>query len=225
MESQEKNKQLYIDKEAISVLNLAKEGLLYPVQELMNKKQMLEVNASGMFANQSYPCPFLLSPSGKRNKEVLSKAKKGETLDLITDGQKSGSIVVDSVFQIDKAERIRKIMGGDFASKRIRDIENRIDELCVCGKYTLEHNEIAKHKERLLARIEVLNARNIMGIVMGANPLHRVHEKIMRDALGHCDLLVIFLLKRNGKCFKTQNSSIPDMRSKRFVISMTACMR
>ncbi len=195
MESQEKNKQLYIDKEAISVLNLAKEGLLYPVQELMNKKQMLEVNASGMFANQSYPCPFLLSPSGKRNKEVLSKAKKGETLDLITDGQKSGNIVVDSVFQIDKAERIRKIMGGDFASKRIRDIENRIDELCVCGKYTLEHNEIAKHKERLLARIEVLNARNIMGIVMGANPLHRVHEKIMRDALGHCDLLVIFLLK------------------------------
>ena len=82
MESQEKNKQLYIDKEAISVLNLAKEGLLYPVQELMNKKQMLEVNASGMFANQSYPCPFLLSPSGKRNKEVLSKAKKGESIEI-----------------------------------------------------------------------------------------------------------------------------------------------
>ena len=40
MASQEKNKQLYIDKEAISVLNLAQEGLLYPVTELMNEAQM-----------------------------------------------------------------------------------------------------------------------------------------------------------------------------------------
>lgn len=195
MESRGKNKQLYIDKEAISVLNLAQEGLLYPAQDLMDKKQMIEVNQTGLFCNQSYPCPFLLSPSGKRNKEVLLKVKKGEILELVTDGEKSGSLIVDSVFEIDKAERIHKIMGGDFAAKRIKEIQDRIGEICVSGKYTLEHNEIAKHKQRLKTRIETLNARNIVGLMMGASPLHRVHEKIMRDALGQCDLLVIFLIK------------------------------
>ncbi|RDU73101.1 sulfate adenylyltransferase [Helicobacter aurati] len=195
MESQGKNKQLYIDKEAISVLNLAQEGLLYPATTIMNQEQMDVVNTSGIYKDQSYPCPFLLSPSGKRNKEVLENAKKGDKLDFITDGKKSGSIIVDSVFSINKQERISKIMGGDFASRSIKEIENRIGNLCVCGDYTLEENPIEKHKKRLAQRKEILNAKNIMGIVMHASPLHRVHEKIMREALGNCDLLVIFLLK------------------------------
>lgn len=195
MASQEKNKQLYIDKEAISVLNLAQEGLLYPVTELMNEAQMKAVNTSGVYKDQSYPCPFLLSPSGRRNSEVLQKAKKGDKIELITDGETSGSIVVDSVFSINKQERINKIMGGDFASKRIQDIESRIGEICVSGKYTLTNNEIIKHKKRLAQRIATLSAKNIAGIVMSASPLHRIHEKIMRDALEECDLLVVFLLK------------------------------
>ncbi|STQ86477.1 sulfate adenylyltransferase [Helicobacter muridarum] len=200
MESQGKNKQLYIDKEAISVLNLAKEGLLYPATRLMNEKQMQEINKTGMYLGQSYPCPFLLNPSGRRNKEVLEQAKSGDIIDFITDGKKSGSIVVDSVFSIDKQERLSKIMGGDFASNPIKDIEGRIGNLCICGDYTLEENQIEKHKKKLAQRMEILNAKNIMGVVMQASPLHRVHEKIMREALGNCDLLVIFLSRpRKGE--------------------------
>lgn len=190
-----RNKQLYIDKEAISVLNLAQEGLLYPARGLMNKEQMEELNKTGMYKNQSYPCPFLLSPSGRRNREVLSQTMKGETLDLITDGKKSGSIIVDSVFRIDKQERISKIMGGDFASIAIREIESRIGDLCICGEYTLEENIIKPHKMRLQQRIDILNAKNVMGIMINASPLHRVHEKIIREALEVCDLLVIFLIR------------------------------
>ena len=195
MESLGKNKQLYIDKEAISVLNLAKEGLLYPIRHLMNEKQMIQVNKTGLFKDQSCPCPFLLSPSGKRNHQVLKEAKRGDVLDFITDGKKSGSITVDSVFEIDKEERIKKIMGGDLASRNIKDIESRIGNLCVSGRYVLESNDVAKHKARLASRIELLEAKNISGIIMGANPLHRVHEKVMRDSLQHCDLLVVFLIK------------------------------
>ncbi len=195
---QGKNKQLYIDKEAISVLNLAQEGLLYPAKKLMNEVEMNEVNQNGMYKGQSYPCPFLLSPSGKRNKEVLQNAKKGETLEFITDGKKSGSIIVDSVFKVDKQERIKKIMGGDFASKRIKEIENRIGELCINGSYVLEENEIITHKNRLAKKISTLNAKNITGIVMSVSPLHRIHEKIIRDALEYSDLLVIFLLKSHN---------------------------
>lgn len=195
MAYQEKNKQLYIDKEAISVLNLAQEGLLYPVTELMNESQMKAVNASGIYKGQSYPCPFLLSPSGRRNNEVLQKAKKGDNITLITDGKKSGSIIVDSIFSINKQERIHKITVGDFASKRIQEIESRIGNICISGKYTLDTNDIASHKKRLAQRIATLKAKRISGIIMSASPLHRVHEKIMRDILEECDLLVVFLLR------------------------------
>ena len=54
-----RNKQLYIDKEAISVLNLAQEGLLYPARGLMNKEQMEELNKTGMYKNQSYPLSLI----------------------------------------------------------------------------------------------------------------------------------------------------------------------
>ena len=164
----------------------------------MNEAQMKAVNVSGVYKEQSYPCPFILSPSGRRNKEVLQKAKKGDKIDFITDGKISGSIIVDSTFTINKQERINKIIGGDFASKSIQNIESRIGEICVSGKYVLIDNCIAKHKERLSQRIATLNAKQIVGIVMSASPLHRIHEKIMRDALEECDLLVIFLLKPQG---------------------------
>ncbi|SQH72102.1 hypothetical protein [Helicobacter mustelae] len=43
MKSLAKNRQLYIDREAVSALGLLQEGLLYPVKSLMNKKETEEV--------------------------------------------------------------------------------------------------------------------------------------------------------------------------------------
>ena len=42
MESIRKNRQLFIDKEFLATLALAKEGILSPVDKLMNKKEAKE---------------------------------------------------------------------------------------------------------------------------------------------------------------------------------------
>lgn len=66
MESARKNRALYIDKEALSVLALCQEGLLAPVKGLMNAKEMQEVDRSGIYQGKTFPVPFLLSPSGQK---------------------------------------------------------------------------------------------------------------------------------------------------------------
>lgn len=195
MELQRRNKELYIDKEAIAVLSLAEEGLLYPVEGLMNKDEMLEVKKHGLYKGRSYPCPLLLSPSGKRNEEVLKNANKGDVIDFITDGVHTGRIIVDSVFKIDKKERVLDITGNDFSEQELDGIETRIGEYSVCGQYRIKNNDLGIYKEDLQKRINQSGAKRVMGIMLNASPIHRVHEKIMREALGHSDLLVIFLLR------------------------------
>jgi len=40
-----------------------------------------------------------------------------------------------------------------------------------------------------------IGAQHVTAIMMGANPLHRAHERLIRQALDKTDLIVIFLLK------------------------------
>ena len=69
MTSSRKNKTIYIDKEAVSALELVSEGLLYPVTKLMNKKEANEVASSGMINGKTFPFPFILAPAGKKIKK------------------------------------------------------------------------------------------------------------------------------------------------------------
>lgn len=195
MELQRKNKELYIDKEAIAVLSLAEEGLLYPVEGLMNEEEALEVKRYGLYKGRSYPCPLLLSPSGRRNEEVLKNAKKGDVIDFITDGVHTGRIIVNSVFKIDKKKRVLDITGNDFSEDELEGLEARIGEWSVCGEYRIKNNDLGIYKENLSQKINQSGAKRVVGMMLNAAPLHRVHEKIMREAIGRNDLLVIFLLR------------------------------
>ncbi len=80
MASSRKNRELHIDAEALSTLALVQEGLIAPVTKLMSKKEAIEVNRTKMYKGMPYPFAFVLSPSGKKNREVLSRVQKGEIL-------------------------------------------------------------------------------------------------------------------------------------------------
>ena len=60
------NNLLYIDREAVATLAMARDGLLKPVTKLMNKKESEEVNATGLYNGSIFPFSFILSPAGKR---------------------------------------------------------------------------------------------------------------------------------------------------------------
>jgi sulfate adenylyltransferase len=189
-------KQLYIDKEAVATLAMARDGLLQPVTKLMNQKESQEVNATGKYKGELFPFSFILSPSGKRNEQVLENTKKGETLELVCDGRVCGTIITEEIFQIDKDERLQKIYGTNNPSHPgVRDTYKRLGSLAICGKYSIEFNDIARNIKKTKKAIEELEATNIASMILSGKPFHRVHERIIRTALVKCDLLILFVHK------------------------------
>lgn len=194
MASQEKNK-IFIDKEALSALSLVQEGLLYPAITLMGQEEMESVNKMGVYKDQTFPCPFLLCPNGKRNVEVLSRAKKDEILDIVCENKIVGQIKAQEVFKIDKLQRLEKLMGGDISTKEASIVLERLGEYAISGDYSVIFDDTKETKKLLKEKIKLHNAKKITGVMMSAKPIHRAHERMLREELQNCDLMVIFLLK------------------------------
>jgi len=187
---------IYIDQEAVSTLNMAKNGLLYPVKELMNSKESDEVNKIGKYKNEIFPFSFVLAPAGKKNQKVLENAKKGDKLEFINKKKVVGHIIVDEIFPINKDERIFKIYGTNNPNhKGVQDTYKRLGEFAICGEYETYEDNIVDDKNKVLETINKLEAKNISAMVLSAEPFHRVHERLIRTALVKCDLLIIFIKK------------------------------
>lgn len=196
MESIRKNRALYIDMEAISSLSLAKEGLLSPVDRLMNKKEAEYVDTYKEFKGKSFPFSFILAPSGKRNAQVLESAKKGEVLDLVCEHKKYGEIVVDEIFEIDPQKRVQNIYNiKDLIHPGAQETLKRLGKYAICGEFEIEFEQTKKTKERIKEAIELINAKEISAVMIAAKPLHRAHERMIRLALDKSDLVIIFLLR------------------------------
>jgi len=191
-----KNNTLYIDQEALSALALVKSGLLYPVTSLMNKKQTLEVLQTGMYNQKVFPFPLILAPSGKLNQEVLEAAKEGDKLILISDGREVGHLIVEEIFEINPKERVRQIYGTDnLEHPGVKSTYARLGKLAVSGEYKIDLTSTLERKEKIEQAKQRVGAQHVTAIMMGANPLHRAHERLIRQALDKTDLIVIFLLK------------------------------
>ncbi len=196
MTSSRKNKTLFIDKEAVSALELLKDGLLFPAVSLMNSKQSQEVLETGLINKKTFPFPFILTPSGKKNAEVLKSLKKDEEITLIYDNKPFAILTVDEVFSIDPKERIKHIYGtDDLNHPGIITTMKRIGSLAVSGEYELIDKSCSTNKKAIIEAKKRINAKHTTALVMALNPLHRAHEKLIRQALDTTDLLVIFLLK------------------------------
>jgi len=196
MASSRKNRQLYIDAEALSTLALVQEGLISPVTKLMNRQEALEVNRTKMYKGVPYPFSFILSPSGKRNQEVLKTAQKGEMLDLVNEGKVVGELIVDETFEIDIKERLTCIFGtSDPSHPGVKETLPRLGNIAVCGDYHVNYPLIGSSVRRVKQMIEEQNAKKVSGFMLYANPLNRSHERMIRWILDHSDMLVLFLLK------------------------------
>ncbi len=196
MTSSRKNKTLFIDKEAASALELLKDNLLYPATTLMNEKTSQEVLRTGLINEHSFPFPFLLAPSGKENEKVLRSLTQGEEILLICENEIFASLIVEEVFSINPNERIKHIYGTDDTSHPgVISTLKRIGSLAVCGEYELVNPSQNENKQKIKTAKRVLGAQHVSSLFMAANPLHRAHERLIRQTLDSTDLLVIFLLK------------------------------
>jgi len=196
MESSRKNKALHLDQEAASALRLVKAGLLSPVNKLMNKHETMEVLNTSLVNGKTFPFPFILSPSGKTNEETLETAVKGEQLELYVDKEHFGSIIVDEIFEINPRERVRQIYGtDDISHPGVQRTFERLGKLAISGKYEIDFSTVDKSKQIIDEAKARVGAKHTTAIMMAANPLHRAHERLIRQTLDKTDLVVIFLLK------------------------------
>jgi len=196
MTSSRKNKTLFIDAEAASALEMLDNGFLRPATKLMNSKESQSILETGLINGQTFPFPFILAPSGKKNAEVLASLEKGEEVTLMNNNVAFANLIVEEVFEIDPKERIKQIYGTDDPSHPgIQATLNRLGSLAICGNFTINESKFFKCKEMVEEAKERINAKHVTSIMMAANPLHRGHERLIRQTMENTDLLVIFLLK------------------------------
>ena len=196
MTSSRKNKTLYIDKEAASALELVAEGLLKPVTKLMNEAESKAVLQTGLIDGKSFPFPFILAPSGKKNEEVLTSLQEGEEVLIICDNEEFALLEVEETFQINPSERVKHIYGtDDLTHPGVQATMKRLGSWAVSGEYRLLNKKENSSKKSIQEIKELIGAKHTSSIVMAANPLHRAHERLIRQTLESTDLLVIFLLK------------------------------
>lgn len=196
MASSRKNRALYIDQEAVSALTLLKAGMLSPVTALMNEAQSKEVLRSGMFMGKTFPFPLILSPNGKVNEIILTSSFKGETLDLICEGEIVGELNVDEIYPIDPQERLRQIYGTeDLSHPGVSATYKRLGKYAICGEYTIDLSPVEAIQALINNAKEQIGAKHTTAMFMAANPLHRAHERLIRQSLESTDLIVIFLIK------------------------------
>ncbi len=196
MTSSRKNKALFIDKEAASALELVCESLLAPVTKLMNKKESQEVLKTGLIDGQSFPFPFVLAPSGKKNEEVIQSLQPNEEINIICDGEKFATLIVEEIYKIDPKERVKQIYGtDDLTHPGVMATIKRIGNWALSGEYSILKKTKDKNKITIQQAKERIEAKHTSSLMMGVNPLHRAHERLIRQTLENTDLLIIFLLK------------------------------
>ena len=196
MTSSRKNKTLFIDKEAASALELVKDNLLYPLTGLMGEAKSEKVIKTGLIQGRSFPFPFILAPAGKQNEIVIQSLVKGEELCIICEGEEFAILTVDETFKIDTKRRVRHIYGtDDLTHPGVMATLKRLGSWSVSGEYTLLNPNINKNIKAIQDAKNVIDAKRTSAIFLAANPLHRAHERLIRQTLDTTDLLVIFLLK------------------------------
>ncbi len=196
MGSPKRNNEIHLDNEALSTLAMAKEGILSPVDKLMNREEAEEVDRTSRYKGRFFPFSFILAPSGKRNEKVLEQAQKGDILYLVVDGQNRGEIVVEDIFPIDRDARVEKIFGTtDPEHPGVRDTYARLGHYAISGDYKVDCSAIRSVKNAITTMIERTKAKKVSAIMISGKPLHRGHERFIRMTLEKSDLLVLFLLK------------------------------
>ena len=177
MESTRKNnRQLFLDKEFLATLALAKEGVLHPVDKLMNSAEAKEVEHSGYYKGKPFPFPFIIAPAGEKNREVLTTSYKGEPLDFVVDGKIKGTIIVDEVFEVDKKKRIEQIFGTyDISNPETQMFLKRLGDIAVCGEYELQFDDIKNVKNKIADAKAQLGAKNVSADIVTGKQIGRAH--------------------------------------------------
>ncbi|MDX1363031.1 MAG: sulfate adenylyltransferase [Arenibacter latericius] len=193
---------IMIDMEAVITVEMIATGVLSPNEGFMNEANYKSVLSKGRLENGLiWPVPLSFAPTGDRNKEVVESLSVGDEVALIDENKNPIAILLlNDIFSYDREYRASKLFGTtDRNHPGVDAIYRRMGNTALGGTLKLLRRVDWGPFEKLRLEpqdtwkqfYEEKNFRSVAGFITGANPLHRGHEYIHRNALEEIDGLLI----------------------------------
>ncbi|MFZ6049930.1 sulfate adenylyltransferase [Pseudomonas sp. CR3202] len=191
-----------VDLEAVITIEMITTGVLSPNKGFMNRADYESVLATGRLSNGLiWPVPLSFAPVGERNREVIRSLSVGSDVALTDSHNEPVAILsVEDIFDYDKKERARQLFGTtDRNHPGVDAIFRRMGDTSLGGTLHLLQRvdwgpfEKLRREPKDTWRLfyEERKFKSVAGFITGANPLHRGHEYIHRNALEGIDGLLL----------------------------------
>lgn len=194
--------KIMVDLEAVITIEMIATGVLSPNDGFMNETDYKSVLENGRLANGVvWPVPLSFAPVGKTNKAVIETLAVGDEVVLIDEKETPIAILaINDIFAYDKEMRASHLFGTtDRHHPGVDAIFRRMGDTALGGHITLLNRAHWGPFEKLRMEpkdtwylfYEKKKFTSVGGFITGANPLHRGHEYIHKNAMEELDGLLI----------------------------------
>lgn len=201
-----------INEDEYGTLELIASGALGEHKQLADEKTIIKIARE--YKKQLMPYVFSFAPLGKDNQKILKDLKdclysknpseisnensenfkQNRILKLCLNGEIIGEIKAKSVYNfIHPNLSIFSAKNVNFTNEKAQN-----NALGVAGEFSIFSSNLAKIKDQIANTIKERNYRKITAIMLTADPLHRLHERLIRMTIDKADFLIIFLLRTYG---------------------------
>ncbi|SMX64987.1 sulfate adenylyltransferase [Brevibacterium sp. Mu109] len=191
-----------VDLEAIITIEMITTGVLSPHKGFMNEDQYLSVLETGRLTDGLvWPVPLSFAPIGKKNEEIIKLLGVGDDVSLVDDQNEPVAILnIEDIFTYDRDHRAKNLFGTtDRDHPGVDSIYRRMGSTSLGGTLNLLNRVDWGPFEQLRRTpkdtwrtfYEEKKYGSVAGFITGANPLHRGHEYIHRNALEEVDGLFL----------------------------------
>lgn len=191
-----------VDLEAIITIEMITTGVLSPNKGFMKENDYLSVLENGRLSDGLvWPVPLSFAPIGKKNTEIIASLSVGDEIALTDDKNDPVAILnIEDIFDYDREHRATQLFGTtDRDHPGVDSIYRRMGETALGGTLHLLNRVNWGPFERLRQEpkdtwkmfYEERKYGSVAGFITGANPLHRGHEYIHRNALEEVDGLFL----------------------------------
>lgn len=194
--------KIMIDMEAVITVEMIATGVLSPNDGFMDEANYKSVLSKGRLTNGLvWPVPLSFAPTGDRNKLIVESLSVGYEVALIDEGKNPIAILtLNDIFSYDREYRASQLFGTtDRDHPGVDAVYRRMGDTALGGTIKLLSRVDWGPFEKL--RLEPKDTwrmfydekkmRSVAGFITGANPLHRGHEYIHKNALEEIDGLLI----------------------------------
>ena len=193
---------IMVDMEAVITLEMIATGVLSPNDGFMNEADYNAVLESGRLANGVvWPIPLSFAPIGDTNKKIIESLSVGDEIVLANEKKEAIAILkLNDIFEYDKNKRASHLFGTtDRSHPGVDSIFRRMGDTALAGPISLlkrvdwgpfeKIRMEPKDTWRLFYKEKEM--KSVAGFITGANPLHRGHEYIHKNALEEVDGIFI----------------------------------